>query len=802
MSNYEAVFTNIYENWGFGGDESRSGPGSTLDETRFIRKHICDIVKQINAKKIVDVPCGDFNWMKEVISTLKKDGHSVKYVGGDIVPEMIENNKKEYGSDKIKFKMIDLINGKIPKADLLIVRDVLGHMPLEFAEKAVENILKSECKYLLTTTWYNEYQDQSALPDNVNIDYFGRFYAVNLFKPPFNFSDPLRVVIENVQVDDFDVGNRKSLSLWKVDNIRRKKNKIIINSPFLKMGESKFTIVSGLWDIGRDNRKFEEFYLPRFKEFLQIPHPMTLFLPKSLHDVVWEIRDESNTRIVTYELENIKRLYAPHWDKTQEIRTSNKWLNITGENGWLKNSPQATLEWYNPIVQSKMFMLSDARLYNHFGTEYLYWLDAGITNTVPASHLINDDCLSSITDYTDPWLFLSYPYENAGEIHGFDSEAMDRMAGEKVKYVCRGGLFGGKKEMIAQANATYYGMLNGSLNQGYMGTEESIFTIMSYVSPHQYRRYMLDGNGLIVKFTQALLDKNVVLEDIPENIAKPSKLVTEDEIEAVNTNLYILTFNFPEQLLHLMQSLEKNQKFLTKTTKYIFDNSTKKKAKKKNKEIANDYGFEYIHNGDNIGITGGRQKIAEHFDESDADFMFFFEDDMTLNGPDKAGEFCRNGFRKHIDNLYDLAHKVIMRDSYDFVKLSFTEVFMDNQIQCSWYNVPQEIRKQRWPNYYRLPETGLDPNAPLTDFNNIRVVDSVSYIDGEIYYCNWPMIISKEGNKKMFIETKWAHPAEATLMSHIFQRTIKGEIKPAVLLASPVNHERLHHYEPEERREN
>lgn len=564
--------------------------------------------------------------------------------------------------------------------------------------------------------------------------------------------------------------------------------------------DSNLTIISGLWNLGRNGRDFDEHYLPRFQEFLRIPHNMILFLPENLHGEVWKVRNRDNTLVVPYELSNVKHMYAPHWEKTQEIRTSEKWLNITGENGWLKSSPQATLEWYNPVVMSKMFLLHEGSIFNNFNTEYFIWLDAGITNTVPVGHLVEEDCLSKITDHLDPFLFLSYPYQSAGEIHGFDFEAMNRIAGEKVKYVCRGGLFGGKKEQISQANAMYYGLLESTLDQGHMGTEESIFTLMSYISPYEYQRYALDDNGLIVKFTEALLEDTVRLENAPGNIERPAKIITDTDVEKVKTNLYVLTFNFPEQLQHLLDSLEKNPDFLEKPRKILFDNSTNEDAKVKNKEIADKYGFEY-HSFDNIGITGGRQKVAEHFHDSDADFMMFFEDDMTLNGVDKEGEFCRNGFRKYIPDLYKKLHKVIMRGEYDFVKLSFTEVFMDNHVQCAWYNIPQEVRKREFPTYHKLPQNGLDPNAPLTKFKNIHRYAEVNYIDGDIYYANWPLIASKAGNEKMFIKTKWAYPNEATIMSHIFQETLKGEIRPAVLLASPVWHDRIHFYGHEERKE-
>lgn len=59
---------------------------------------------------------------------------------------------------------------------------------------------------------------------------------------------------------------------------------------------------------------------------------------------------------------------------------------------------------------------------------------------------------------------------------------------------------------------------------------------------------------------------------------------------------------------------------------------------------------------------------------------------------------------------------------------------------------------------------------------------------------NWPQIVTKQGNKKMFLNTKWAHPFEQTWMSHIYQETIKGEIKTGILLLSPTEHNRFDHY--------
>ena len=52
----------------------------------------------------------------------------------------------------------------------------------------------------------------------------------------------------------------------------------------------------------------------------------------------------------------------------------------------------------------------------------------------------------------------------------------------KLKFdsVARGGFFGGNKNKINQINSIYYSLLMETLDNGLMGTEESIFTIMLY----------------------------------------------------------------------------------------------------------------------------------------------------------------------------------------------------------------------------------------------------------------------------------------------------------------------------------
>jgi hypothetical protein len=145
--------------------------------------------------------------------------------------------------------------------------------------------------------------------------------------------------------------------------------------------------------------------------------------------------------------------------------------------------------------------------------------------------------------------------------------------------------------------------------------------------------------------------------------------------------------------------------------------------------------------------------------------------------------------------------KIMSKEGFDFLKFSFSEFYGDNGTQFSWYNLPQDKRRELFPEKPTLPVQGLDPNAPRTKFKSIKTYQGLSYVDGEIYLCNWPILMSKEGNYKCYLKTKFEHPFEQTLMSQCFQETIKGNINPGLLLITPTEHNRFDHYESSLRKE-
>ena len=556
---------------------------------------------------------------------------------------------------------------------------------------------------------------------------------------------------------------------------------------------SKITIVTGLWNINRDgltegwSRTFQH-YLDKFDQLLQIENNMIIFGEPELESFVFERRDRSNTQFITRDKEWFKQTVP--YNKIQEIRNNPDWY---GQSGWLQDSTQAKLEWYNPLVMSKMFLMNDARIMDQFNSQHLYWIDAGITNTIHPGYFTHDKIQNKLPEIFDKFGFVAFPYDANNEIHGFSYPKINSYAGDDVKLVCRGGLFGGPKHVFSDINGIYYNILSETLKSGYMGTEESIFSIMLYKHSDMIDYVEIEGNGLISKFCEDLKNDTYEVKNI---LGKKS---LNKDLNINNSALYVITFNSPKQFETLIESMiQYDRDFLDRPKKYLLDNSSDLETTERYIELCNEFGFEHIKK-DNLGICGGRQFIAEHADENNFDFYFFFEDDMFFFP--KKGEVCKNGFNRYVSNLYNSSLEIVKKEDIDFLKMNYTEFYGDNGTQWSWYNVPQHVREEFWPNKPNLPVMGLDPNAPKTKFEKILSYKNIPYALGDVYYCNWPQIVTKHGNKKMFLETKWARPFEQTWMSFIYQETKKGNINPGLLLLTPTEHDRFDFYDGSLRKE-
>lgn len=198
----EALFTDYFFKRVWGEVESASGPGSTVSYTQPLRKELPKLLKELKVEKILDAPCGDFNWFHLMADEIELD-----YIGGDIVKPLIEQNKDRFSGNSYEFIHLDITKDPLPQSDIWFCRDCLIHFSDHDIKKALEAFLESEIPYLLTTS----YTDSEK---NENIATGGHRF-LNLELAPFNFPKPVQYLDD--WVEGFPV---KKMGLWKREMIR------------------------------------------------------------------------------------------------------------------------------------------------------------------------------------------------------------------------------------------------------------------------------------------------------------------------------------------------------------------------------------------------------------------------------------------------------------------------------------------------------------------------------------------------------------------------------------------------------
>jgi len=198
------TFDYIYQKNHWAGKESISGKGSDLTQTKTIIKEIPAILKNYNINTFLDVPCGDYNWMQHV------NLEGINYIGGDIVEALILKNQENFKKENVQFKVINLVDDKLPKSDLLMTRDCFVHLSFENIFKALYNIKTSNCKYILATTFC----DRTVNFNTTN----GHWRTLNLEIAPFNFPKPILLINENCTEKNGRYKD-KSLGLWKIKDL-------------------------------------------------------------------------------------------------------------------------------------------------------------------------------------------------------------------------------------------------------------------------------------------------------------------------------------------------------------------------------------------------------------------------------------------------------------------------------------------------------------------------------------------------------------------------------------------------------
>ncbi len=193
------VFNIIWEQNAWGNAESRSGPGSSLQQTEHIRQRLPEVFRFLDIEILADASCGDFNWLCEISGDLQI------YMGFDIVPGLIKDLREKHVDRKNHFFTVaDIVTDVLPRCDAIFSRDCLTHLMLEESQRALQRFKESGTTFLIATTHANG--------QNAEIK-TGGWHPMDLTAAPFNLPQPIISIDEQLQ------GSKKALGIWRLADI-------------------------------------------------------------------------------------------------------------------------------------------------------------------------------------------------------------------------------------------------------------------------------------------------------------------------------------------------------------------------------------------------------------------------------------------------------------------------------------------------------------------------------------------------------------------------------------------------------
>ncbi len=200
------LFTEICRRNLWAGGESVSGLGSALAETERLRRELPNLLTALGVRTILDLPCGDFAWMRHV------DLGPIRYIGGDIVEDLITRNRAHHGQPGSgrEFLTLDVTNDPLPTVDLVLSRDCLVHLSFANIFRTITNVKRSGSRHLLTTTFLDHRDNEDAAD--------GDWRLLNLERPPFNLPPPLACIVEGCTEQGGSYAD-KALGLWEVSSL-------------------------------------------------------------------------------------------------------------------------------------------------------------------------------------------------------------------------------------------------------------------------------------------------------------------------------------------------------------------------------------------------------------------------------------------------------------------------------------------------------------------------------------------------------------------------------------------------------
>jgi len=187
----QGVFSEVYSKRYWPGPHP-SGPGSTLEATRQLRNYLSGYLRN-NAGDVTEVlfaGCGVWEWQMRI-----NFGGLYRVVGVDIVPKVIQENKRLFGAKTtylFDFRCLDITKDALPVHAKCVIfcKDVFQHLNNILVSKALAQFSLTSAHTLITSS------DSHPLPPtNESRTWVGVGYCPeNLMLEPFNLEPPFDVV--------------------------------------------------------------------------------------------------------------------------------------------------------------------------------------------------------------------------------------------------------------------------------------------------------------------------------------------------------------------------------------------------------------------------------------------------------------------------------------------------------------------------------------------------------------------------------------------------------------------------------
>jgi len=157
------VFADIYAHNRWGGAPGTFCSGSGSSTASIVDPYVAclrRVMPELGATGVVavDLGCGDFSVGRQLVDLCER------YIGVDIVDSLVRHNNLTFGSDRIGFQCLDIIENRLPAGNVCFVRQVMQHL----SNEQIGRILPKLEQY--RWTFVTEHQPSPAWLRQHNLD--------------------------------------------------------------------------------------------------------------------------------------------------------------------------------------------------------------------------------------------------------------------------------------------------------------------------------------------------------------------------------------------------------------------------------------------------------------------------------------------------------------------------------------------------------------------------------------------------------------------------------------------------------